>query len=95
MPDDEIQSLLLNYIFSNSIYDCIIMYRGKYIKRLKYYNELDKTYFEKGKIFENQNVLQLQRNVDARNYRQYGDSTIRTLFMIEDKIMQNQQIWVS
>jgi hypothetical protein len=59
MPDDEIQSLLLNYIFSNSIYDCIIMYRGKYIKRLKYYNELDKTYFEKGKIFENQNVLQL------------------------------------
>lgn len=35
------------------------MYRGKYIKRLKYYNELDKTYFEKGKIFANQNVLQL------------------------------------
>jgi len=38
MPDDEIESLLLNYIFSNSIYDCIIIYKGKFIHRLKYYN---------------------------------------------------------
>lgn len=57
MPDDEIESLLLNFIFTNNIYDCIIKYRGKFIRRLKYYNKLDKTYFEKGKIFENQNVL--------------------------------------
>ena len=95
MPDDEIDQLLLNYIFSNTIYDCIIKYRGKFIRRLKYYNALDKTYFEKGRIFEGQTVLQIQRNVDARNYRQFGDSTIRTLFMIEDKRMNNQQIWVS
>ena len=59
MPDDEIESLLLNFIFSNSIYDCIIIYRGKFIHRLKYYNQLDKTYFEKGKVFVNQNVLQV------------------------------------
>ena len=42
MPADEIDSLLLNYVFSNSIYDCIIKYRGKFIRRLKYYNDLDK-----------------------------------------------------
>lgn len=40
-------------------------------------------------------MLQIQRNVDARNYRQFGDSTIRTLFMVEDNKFNNQQIWVS
>lgn len=48
---------MLNYIISNSIYDCVIKYKGKFIKRLKYYNDLDKQYFEKGEIFKNQKVL--------------------------------------
>jgi len=30
-------------------------------------------------------VLQIQKLVDFRNYRQYGDSTTRLLFMIEDQ----------
>lgn len=71
------------------------MYKGKFIRRLKYYNQLDRTFFEKTKLFEKQDVLQIQRNVDTRNYRQYGDSTIRTLFMIEDRASGNCQIWVS
>jgi hypothetical protein len=47
VPPEEIESLLLNYVFSSSIYDCIVMYRGNFMKRLKYYNDIDKTYFEK------------------------------------------------
>mmetsp|Transcript_9022 Transcript_9022/g.8428 ORF Transcript_9022/g.8428 Transcript_9022/m.8428 type:complete len:143 (-) Transcript_9022:893-1321(-) len=48
MPANEIEELLLNYIFRGTIYDCIIMYRGKFIRRLKYYNETNKTYLDKG-----------------------------------------------
>ena len=62
MPGDEIESLLLNHIFSNSIYDCIVKYKGLFIRRLKYYNEINKTYFEKGKIFENKKVVQILKN---------------------------------
>lgn len=52
VPEIEIDKLLLNYTFSSNIYDCIIMYRGQFIRRLKYYDDFDKTYFEKGKVFE-------------------------------------------
>lgn len=51
MPNDEIISLTLNYIFPNSIYDCIVQYKGTFLRRLKYYNETNKTYFEKNRIF--------------------------------------------
>ncbi len=84
MPADEIEQLMLNYVYPNNIYDCIIKYRGKFIRRLKYYNNIDRQFFERVSIFEKQKVLQIQRNVDIKNYRQYGDQTIRTLFLVED-----------
>jgi hypothetical protein len=95
MPNDEIDSLMLNHIFSNSIYDCIIKYKGLFIRRLKYYNELNKTYFEKGMMFEGLKVIQILKNSDSENYRRYGDKTERTFFLIEDKAMGEQQIWIS
>ena len=87
MPADEIKSLLLNHIFSNSIYDCIVRYKGLFIRRLKYYNELNKTYFEKGRMFQNQKVIQIFKNSDTDNYRMYGDGTDRTFFLIEDTVL--------
>lgn len=95
MPTDEIESLMLNYIYPNSIYDCIIKYKGQFIRRLKYYTELNKTYFEKANMFEGFKVIQMITHNDSKNYRLYGDSTTRTFFLVEDDISKEQSIWVS
>jgi hypothetical protein len=86
MPSDEIESLMLNYMFPNSIYDCIIKYKGQFIGRLKYYTELNKTYFEKAHMFEGFKVIQMITHNDLKNYRLYGDSTTRTFFLVEDDV---------
>lgn len=95
MPTDEIESLMLNYIFPNSIYDCIIKYKGQFIRRLKYYTELNRTYFEKAHMFEGFKVIQMITHNDSKNYRLHGDSTTRTFFLVEDDQTKEQQIWIS
>jgi hypothetical protein len=52
MPDDEIYTIMLNYIFASMVYDCFVYYRGSQIRRLKYYNEINKTCFEKRLLFK-------------------------------------------
>jgi hypothetical protein len=56
MPNDEIKCLTLNHIFPNAIYDCFVQYQGSYLRRLKYFNENNKTCFEKKLIFKDQTV---------------------------------------
>jgi hypothetical protein len=46
-------------------------------------------------VFDNKSVLQIVKTQDTRNYRQLGDSTIRTLFFVQDNEKDIQQIWVS
>ena len=73
-PENEVQSLWVNNIFKNSIYDCLILYKGKYLRRLKYYNDTQKTCFEKAIIFKGDKVKQVVKNFDYMAYKHYGDS---------------------
>ena len=65
---------MVNNIYQNSIYDCLVLYKGKYLRRLKYFNEVQKTCFEKAIIFKGDKVKQIVKNYDYNTYRQYGDS---------------------
>lgn len=82
MPEDEITSLFLNHIFKNSIYDCLVQYKNTNLKRLKYFNECQKTCFEKAVIFKGMKVRQIVKNYDIKVYRIYGDIIERTYFMV-------------
>jgi hypothetical protein len=55
--DDEIEKLVLSFIYQNSIYDLFIQYKGSYLRRLKYFNEVNKPYFEKNKLFQHEKVV--------------------------------------
>ena len=94
--DDEIKSLTLNHIFPYNTYDCLVEFKGSYIRRLKYYSETGRTYFEKKVIFKEEKVIQIIKNEDTRNYRKYGDRQTRTLFFIQTTGDDKEyQVWVS
>jgi len=80
---DEVVSLTLNHIFLYNTYDVLVLFKQSYIRRLKYYSECGKMFFEKKIIFENDKVCQIFKNEDTRNYRKYGDRNTRTLFFIQ------------
>jgi hypothetical protein len=74
MPEEEIKSLTLNYIFPNSIYDCFVEYEGSYLRRLKHFNEINKTCLEKRTIFKDDDVKNIVKNFDMKIFKKYGDS---------------------
>jgi len=73
-----------------------VEFKGSYIRRLKYFSESGKMFFEKKIIFLDERVCQIFKNEDTRNYRKYGDRNNRTFFLIqttgEDK---EYQVFVS
>ncbi len=86
---------MVNNIYQNSIYDCLVLYKGKYLRRLKYFNEVQKTCFEKAIIFKGDKVKQIVKNYDYNTYRQYGDSQARTYFLVQVLKTKKHDIWVS
>jgi len=86
---------VLNNIFKNSIYDCLVLYKGKYLRRLKYFNEVQKTCFEKAVIFKGDRVRQIFKNYDMILYREQGDSQARTYFFVQNSKTRKNEIWVS
>ena len=69
MPDEEINSLILNHVFKNSIYDFLVQYNNTALRRLKYFNDCHKTCFEKAIIFKGHKVRQIVQNSDMITYR--------------------------
>jgi hypothetical protein len=77
-------------------YDVLVEFKGSYIRRLKYYSECQKIFFEKKVIFKDERVVQIMKNEDTRNYRKYGDRNTRTIFLIQTIGDQREyQVWVS
>lgn len=96
--EDEIKSLTLNHIFPYNTYDVFVEFKGSYIRRLKYYSETGKTYFEKKVIFREERVVQILKNEDTRNFRKFGDRQTRTIFLVQTSREgedREYQIWVS
>lgn len=94
MPDDEIQTIMLNHIFPSMVYDCFVQYKGSQLRRLKYYNEINKTCFEKRLLFNDNIVHQIVKNNDMKSYRTSGFSVNRTFFLVQDLELNEFQIWV-
>ena len=72
-----------------------MLYKGKYLRRLKYFNEVQKTCFEKAIIFKGDRVKQIVKNFDMMLYKKCGDSQARTYFMVQSSATKKHDIWVS
>lgn len=72
-----------------------MLYKGKHLKRLKYFNEAQKTCFEKALIFKGYKVKQIVKNYDMKLYKEHGDSQSRTYFLVMNHKTRKQEIWVS